>query len=297
MSIYLAYRAAAALSRALPLKLAYWIGLRVADIFYLKKAHDRAAVMANLQTIYDYRHVRLADDALFGLTRKCFQYFGKYLVDFFRYRRLTETDLKRRISIENLQYLDEAAALKRGAILVTAHFGNWEMGGGVVASLGHRVHAMVLPQRLERVNRLFQDQRTDRGLHVMPVGTRTIRESISLLKKGEWVAVMGDRDFVGRGCPTPFFGRTAYMPRGPAWLAKNTGAVVLVGFLIRQVDDTFLLRVFPPLLPENEPSEEALRIRIANLLEKEIGERPYQWFMFIDFWNRLNGSKNGGPRL
>lgn len=296
MSVYLAYRAAAALSRALPLKLAYWVGLRVADVFYLAKKRDRDAVMANLQTIYEHRHVRLAEDALLGLTRKCFQYFGKYLVDFFRYARLSEANLKKRISMENIHYLDEAVTLKRGAILVTAHFGNWEMAGGVVAALGHRVHAMVLPQRLERVNRLFQSQRTNRGIHVMPVGMGTVRESARLLKSGEWVAVMGDRDFTGPGCPTPFFGRTAYLPRGPAWLAKTTGAVVMVGFLIRQVDDTFLLRVYPPILPEHEPTEEALRLRIAGLLEKEIGERPYQWFMFIDFWKRLAPSSSGSKR-
>lgn len=284
MTLYLAYRIAAGLSRALPLKIAYWVGLRVADCFYRANRVGREGVMANLQTIYAHRNVFLAEQALSGLARKCFQYFGKYLVDFFRYARLTPADVQKYVSIENGQFIQQATALKRGVVLVTAHFGNWEMGAAVLTALGHRVHAMVLPQRMARINELFQGQREQRGIHVLPLGSQTIRKTIALLKQGEWVAVMGDRDFSGRGCPTTFFGKTAYLPRGPAWLAKTTGAVLLVGFLIRQVDDTFLLRVFPPLLPEEAPTEDALRAKIAGLMEREIGERPYQWFMFRDFW-------------
>lgn len=285
MSLYAAYRAAALLSRSLPLKMAYWLGLRIADCFYLANHAGRAAVQSNLRTIYTYRNVTLADAALNGLTRKCFQYFGKYLVDFFRYSRLTLADVRRIISIENESFLQECVKLRRGAVLVTAHFGNWELGGATIAAMGHRVHAMVLPQSRARVNQLFQSQREQRGFHVLLLGPGAVRQSVALLKQGELVAVVGDRDFTGHCRPVTFFGKPAHVPRGPAWLSKTANAPVLVGFLIRQVDDTFLLRIYPPIFPEEEPSEDTLRQRICAIMEKEISERPYQWFMFSNFWD------------
>ncbi|MBP7830710.1 MAG: lysophospholipid acyltransferase family protein [Kiritimatiellae bacterium] len=283
MTGYWPYRVAAFLSRALPEKLAYWAGLRFADLFYRRDAKGRAAVRENLSQIFRARGVQPAAQALDGLARKTFQYFGKYLVDFFRFARLSPEDIRRRVSIEHQDYLDQAAAAGRGVVLVTAHFGNWELGGAVIAGLGCPVSAVVLPQRLEKLNRLFQGQRERRGIKVIPMGSSAFN-LIRCLKKKEFLALLADRDFTGTSDKAEFFGRPARMPVGPAWLSWKTGAPVLVGFLIREVDDTFRLRFYPPILPAAEPSMEAVAARIRAVLEKEIAERPYQWFMFEPFW-------------
>jgi lauroyl/myristoyl acyltransferase len=282
---YWPYRIAAFLSRALPERLAYWVGLRFSDLFYRSDHHGRAAVKANLGRIFSARGVRPAEQALDGLARKTFQYFGKYLVDFFRFSRLTPEDIRERVSLEHREYLDQALAMQRGVVLVSAHFGNWELGGAVIAGLGYAINAVVLPQRLEKLNRLFQGQRERRGLRVIPMGSSAFN-LLRCLKKKECLALVADRDYTGTSDPVEFFGRPAHMPVGPARLSWKTGAPVLIGFLIREVDDTFLLRFYPPILPAQEKSMEALRRRINTILEKEIAERPYQWFMFEPFWER-----------
>ena len=63
-----------------------------------------------------------------------------------------------------------------------------------------------------------------------------------------------------------------------------TGAPILPTFLLREVDDTFLYRFYPPIFPEEIGSEEAIRERIRETLEEVIGENPHQWFIFDDFW-------------
>lgn len=285
MTGYWPFRIAAFLSRALPEKLAYWFGLRFADLFYRRDARGRAAVKGNLARIFESRGVQPAEQALDGFARKTFQYFGKYLVDFFRFARLTPADIRRRISIEHGDYLEQALALQRGVILVSAHFGNWELGGAVIAGLGHAVNAVVLPQRLDKLNRLFQGQRERRGLRVIPMGGSAFN-LIRCLKRKEILALVADRDYAGTSDPVEFFGKPAGMPMGPAWLSWKTGAPVLAGFLIREVDDTFKLRFHPMILPENEESMAALRGRINKVLEQEIAERPYQWFIFHPFWEK-----------
>lgn len=288
MNEYLTYRAAAWLSRHLPEKLAYWFGLRVADRFYRFNLKGREAVMGNLRRVFAAQGVVPAEDTLGGLTRKMFQYFGKYLVDFFRYARLSPEDLRRRISIQGREHLDQAVAMNRGVLLVTAHFGNWELGGGVLAALGYKINAVVLPARLDKLNRMFQRQRERRGVNLILVGESAFH-IVRCLRKREVVAMLADRDFTASDERVPFFGAPARIPRGPAWLSVKLGVPVVPGFLIRLVDDTFLLRFYPPILPQEGGSVDEVRNKICRVLEKEIGERPYQWFIFDDFWNNHEG--------
>ena len=114
------------------------------------------------------------------------------------------------------------------------------------------------------------------------------------VKKGEVVGLLGDRDFTAQKDRIDFFGKPARLPRGPAWLSIKTGAPILVGFVLRQVDDSFVVRMYPPILPEKEGSEDAIRIKIRDLLETCVGEYPYQWFIFDDFWADAGTSAVGG---
>jgi phosphatidylinositol dimannoside acyltransferase len=284
MNEYITYRLASILCRMVPEKLAYWFGLRLSDLFYLRNHVGRDAIISTLKRIYAARGVVPAEAALKGLSRKTFQYFGKYLIDFFRYARLTPEQVRQRVSLEHLDHLEQCMALNRGVLVLTAHFGNWELGGAAVAALGYKVNALALPARLEKLNQMFQKQREKRGVKIITVSRSAVLSMIRRLKNGEIVAVLGDRDFTGRDDRIEFFGEPARIPRGPAWLSLKSGAPIVPGFLLRQVDDTFLLRFHAPIFPEQEGSEDAIRSKICRALEREIGEQPHQWFIFDDFW-------------
>jgi KDO2-lipid IV(A) lauroyltransferase len=283
MNEYLSYKLAAFLSRAFPRKLAYWIGLRIADLYFLRDRRGREGIRSNLKTIFARLGIVPAEQTLNGFVRKTFQYFGKYLVDFFRYSRLTPDDLRRMVSIGHREHLDQAVAAGKGVILVGAHLGNWELGGAVVASLGYRFNAVVLPYRMEKINRLFRKYRESRGIHVIRLGDSAF-SLVRCLKRGEIVALLADRDFTHGKNTIDFFGKPAHLPDGPARLSFRTGAPILPATLMCQVDDTFLLQFHPPILPEQAGSVDAIRLRIRDVLEQVIAEQPYQWYIFDDFW-------------
>ena len=283
MACYLAYQMAAGISRLLPGRAAYWVGLRIADLHYVFNQRAREAVEANLRQVFQWRGIQPARRALRGHTRKTFQYFGKYLVDFFRLTHLSAHDLAERISIEHPERLADAVRGGRGVVVVTAHFGNWELGGAVLHALGYTVNAVVAPERLPRLERLLRRQRERRGLHVVQLG-QSVRGLLRSLQRGEIVALLADRDFSSGHCAIHLFGQRVHLPRGAAWLAHRTGAPVLPVFLIRQEDDTFLMRIHPPILPDVMDGEEVTRLAIRDSLEREIAERPCQWFLFHDFW-------------
>jgi KDO2-lipid IV(A) lauroyltransferase len=277
------YRLAAVCSRHLPRRFSYWLGLRIADLYYWRRVTARQAVMNNLRRIFAARGVTPAAAALPGFARKTFQHFGKYLVDFFRFAQLTEGELRKFVNLENVEALREAAARGKGVLVVTAHLGNWEVGGAVIAALGYRLNAVALPQSSQKLDRLFNEQRASRGIHVLPLGHAAFG-IVRCLKRGEIVALLGDRNFTHQSERYDFFGAPAPLPRGPAWLAAQTGAPLVPSFLLRQEDDTFLLRCHPPIYPEVAGSEDAIRAAWIATLEKEIAAAPWQWFIFDDFW-------------
>lgn len=288
MPSYSAYRFAEFISRAFPLRMAYWIGLRLADWVYFREAGQRASIQRNLSQIYAAAGVDPSEGHLPGMTRKLYQYFGKYLVDFFRCARLPPEVIRRQVSFQNLHYLQEAAAGGRGVILVSAHFGNWELGGAVLCALGHIVNVVVMPDRLPRLESLLEHHRTRRGLRVIPIG-HAARGVLRCLRRGELVALLADRAFGGRTAPCLFFNRPTELPVGPASLAFHSGAPVVPAFLVRQEDDTYLLRFHPPILSAREGTVAAMHQAIARCLEAEIAERPHQWYIFSDFWPATPG--------
>ena len=283
MNLYACYRTGAVFARVLPRPFTYWIGLRLADVHYRRKGEDRRAVISNLRQIYQARGIVPSEDVLEGVARKTFQYFGKYLIDFFRFTQISFREYERLFSVEHVDYLEQTRSAGRGVILLTAHFGNWELGGALMTYLGYPVYTVYLPEHLEKVNQYFYKTRSKRGFQLVPYG-QAARSLFRLLKQGEMVTLLGDRDFSERDDRIPFFGKPARIPRGAAVLSRRTGAPIVPGFLLRQVDDTFLMRFHPPLYPELFGDDGALHRKIGSVLEKELGENPHQWYIFEDFW-------------
>ena len=280
---YWLYRVVAFFVRLLPLKLAYWIGLRICDLFFFLNRRGRAAVRENLRTVFEHQGIRPSRRILDGCARKTFQSFGKYLADFIRFRKLTPEGVLDRISIQGVERLEEIRASKRGAILLTAHYGNWELGGAFIASMGIPVHAVVRPVPSPSLERIFQYFREQRGLQVIPLAHAGVG-IIKALKRGEAVALVGDRDFTGNGQTRRFFGRDVSLPRGAAWFSHRTGVPVYMGFAVRAPDDSFILRMHPPIDPAQEGSEDAIQRKIVAVMEDTIARDPCQWFIFDPFW-------------
>ncbi|MBI2441721.1 MAG: lysophospholipid acyltransferase family protein [Lentisphaerae bacterium] len=282
--LYLSYRAAQVVSRSLPRRFAYWVGLRTADHFYAGDHSGRQAVMANFRQILTQQGVAASEETLAQMARKNFQYFGKYLVDFFKFARFTPAGIQRLVSMEHFERLEQAEALGRGIILISAHLGNWELAAAILAAMGRQIHAVFLPQRVNKINELFQKHRSQRGIQCIPLG-RAARGVMEALRRNECVAMLADRDFTAHQYPIPFFGKSARLSSGPARMAVRTQAPLMPTFLLRQPDDTFLLRFYPAIVPDRQTTAVALQERIRDVLEQEIGRNPLQWFMFDDFWN------------
>lgn len=281
---YFFYKIGQFLASVLPLKAAYRIAVFLSDIQYLCSPRDRAAVRDNLRVICG----RDCDTRM--NTRAVFRNFGKYLVEFFRMETFTPEFISKHVTVENQHILDTALEKGKGVIIITAHIGNWELGGLVLGRIGYPLTAVALPHKERPVNELFNRQRAAGGVTVVPVQS-AIRRCLHTLKQNGIVALLADRDFSATGEAMTFFGKATMLPRGAAMFAYRTHAAVIPMFLTRTDGQRFKVVIHDPLdLPEQcFLTDETLFRRYfmkqqALVIEKEILKDPTQWLMFRRFW-------------
>ena len=280
---YIFYRIGQFIVLQLPLKTGYLIAVFLARLHCFLSLRDRQAVETNLQVIFpDY-----PPKTIRCLSTGTFENFAKYLVDFFRFRILDKEYVARNVSVENINYLDEARASGKGVIILTAHLGNWELGGVVVALLGYPLWVVARPHKHMSVDRFFNRQRESTGLKVIPLG-RAARLCLNLLKNKGLIALAGDIDFYKNGVCVDFFGRPVVLPYGPAVFALKTGALIVPGFMLRNPDDSFTLRFERPITPVSTGDRDKDISRLADnykvVMEGHIRRYPQQWYMFRRFW-------------
>lgn len=280
MIYYSLYKAGQWLVLHLPLKLSYALAVFVSDMHYIFADKDRMYTKGNLKAIFPGK----TDKEIKRIRRTMFRNFAKYLVDFFRFPIIDEAYIKRYITVENRPFIDDALARKKGVIMLTAHLGNWELGGLVLGVLGYPFWAVALPHKNQKVNDFFNNRRESKGVHVIEFG-KAARTCLNLLKNNKLVALVGDKDFTNdAGIIINLFGRKTYLPKGPAGFALKTGAAIVPGFMVRNTDDTFTLHIERPIEPCPGDTLESLTEKYKIIIERYIKQFPHQWYMFRRFW-------------
>jgi lauroyl/myristoyl acyltransferase len=283
MADYFLYLLGQSIALSMPLPLAYRLAIFISDVRSVFAAADRRAVTENLRIIFPDKSA----GEIVRIRRRMFRNFAKYLVDFFRFSKLDKEYLKRYVKFENLHYFDEAFSRGKGVIAVTAHLGNWELGGAVVGLSGYPVWGVALPHKNKKVNDFFNSQRESKGIRVIQLG-KAVRHCLHILGDNHLLALVGDRDFTEKGAVVSFFGKSAYFPEGPAALSLKTGAPIIPAFMLRDDDGGFVLKIEKPIsfVPTGD-KERDIRELIGlykGVIEKYIRAYPDQWYMFRKFW-------------
>ncbi len=274
------YHAGRGFSVALPRRWAYGLGEGLADLQWRVSARDRHTVQANLSVIFEKPMPPDSPEV-----RGVFRNFGRYLVEFFR----TYTAPPPTTIVEGREHLERLVRIKQGGIILSAHLGNWELGGMALSRMGLRFSAVALPHRAPGVNRFFNRQRLREGMGVIPLGPSATRACLTRIRQGEFVGILGDREFGSNGIAVRLFGRSILLPRGPALLSLRTGAPVIPVLMIREAPGHFRMFVEAPILPNRQlpasASNPAALVRqltqtYTDTIERYIRRFPTQWLMF-----------------
>jgi Kdo2-lipid IVA lauroyltransferase/acyltransferase len=255
---------------------AYWpVGIR------------RDVVRANLRIAFPDADEPWIDE----MVRLSFRHLAREAAVMMRLPTITREEIRRRTDVVGWTEFEAALAQGRGAILVTGHFGNWEIAAAAVAARGVPIAAIVRAQG----NRLFDAHlnQTRRRLGVETIYQRDApRQVPRVLRQGGVVGIVGDQDARAAGVFVPFFGRPASTHRGPALFALRLGAPVIAASARRLDGVPARYEVRGEMVPvertaDLETDVHRLTAELARRLEADVRRAPEQYFWFHKRWKSV----------
>jgi KDO2-lipid IV(A) lauroyltransferase len=217
-----------------------------------------------------------------------YEHLGREAAQMLRLSKLDEQAVIERTIPVGLDDLRDALSLGRGIILVTGHYGNWEIAAAAVASRGLPIGAIVRRQGNRLVDERLQQLRRNLGVETIYQGQAPSRVP-RLLRSNGVVGIVGDQDARRSGIFVPFFGRLASTHRGPALFALRLGAPVFSCTARRMPGKDVRYEVRGERVEFERTGEldravSALTSELALRLEKEIRLAPEQYFWFHKRW-------------
>jgi KDO2-lipid IV(A) lauroyltransferase len=216
---------------------------------------------------------------------------GCYWADLFRFAQMpSEKVLPLLASVTGFEPVEAALAAGHGALLLTAHLGNWELGSVLLGKRAQRVSVVYVPDKFTDVETFRSRLRQGSGVDEIPIRPDDWFGSLPALRalrEGRLLAVQGDRDFNDRGLPVEFLGAPAPFPRGPFALAHAARAPIFPVFIVYTEDRRFAIEIGDPLLVSGPDRDAAIDTALhawVRILEMAVRRWPTQWYTFYDFW-------------
>lgn len=272
------YRWGASLLGALPRRARLALAVSIASVVPFPA--ERAVVNANLARIAPELPAAQRE----ALVRRVFRRFAVCFADLISTNRRAAALVRLLAAVEGRERLEAAMAGDRGLIVVTAHLGNWELAGRLLAlQFARPTHVLVAAE---------PDPAVERFLRGGPAPVRFVTRShpaavvtlLAALRRNEIVALQGDRALGTRGdTVVDFFGSPAPFPLGPFVLARAARAPVVPAFCVLGADRRYTIRVGEPIHVAADGETAALEAWVS-VLENAIRRDPEQWFNFFDPW-------------
>jgi KDO2-lipid IV(A) lauroyltransferase len=297
------------LVRALPRERAVALGASVGRLY--AHLHGPRTDIARINLRVGYPDLPEAERA--RMLVETYANFGRMVAETALIRSLSPGELVDMAAVEGFENLEEArkASPTGGAIVLTAHFGSFELFAAIMATRGVPLSIVHRTANNVYLDRMVTQWRESTGIEVIRRG-QAARHVLRSLRAGRVVVMPLDQDTrEEEGVFVPFFGRAACTRDGPARLAMRTGAPVVPAFMVRVGGGArHRIRVFPALslLPEgpdrettNSSVHENVR-RMTVAIEDAIREAPMQWVWSHRRWKtrppgleRLYKSKSQRP--
>ncbi|OGP85643.1 MAG: hypothetical protein A2Z08_04925 [Deltaproteobacteria bacterium RBG_16_54_11] len=187
------------------------------------------------------------------------------------------------VALEGRENLEQALALGKGAIGVSAHLGTFTLIGAKLNACGFHLTWMMGGQPHPRLAQVWRQMGERVGTSfIMSDSLFTFhREILRVLRKGEIMGFICDENQKQGGVVVEFLGRAMALPVGPAAYHLKTGAPILPLFIVRQGDRGHKVIIDPPLKVRLSGDEErdvfTIVEQIARVMESYIKRYPGQW--------------------
>ncbi len=270
------------LVRRLPEPAAFALGDAGALVAYRLAGAARGRVRQNLARVF-------AGAPPEGVVRDAFRSYARYWVEAFRAADLDPADVDQRTTTDGfVEHLDAALEGDRGAIVVLAHHGSWDVAARWAETHGYHMAVVAEVIRPRRLFARFVALREAIGLEVVPLRRAAVAGGAldplaRVLAGNHLVGLLAERDLTGTGAPVTLFGEETTMPRGAAVLAARTGAPVVPIAMLQRPGRRWHHHALPAIDLAGLDADTATQ-RIALAVEDIIRADPAQWHCFSPVW-------------
>ena len=201
----------------------------------------------------------------------------------------TAEDAAKLLDVDVNDFLAKTVDRKKGGVLVSAHFGNWELLGLCSGLLVTPLTIVVKPLKNLRIDHQINAWRTMHGNRIV-YDWLALREGLRTLRNGGIMTILGDQSDPAGSFFTEFLGRRTSVYLGPAWLALKTGVPLFVGMCRRTGDGRYKVdneEIELGDLGTSRADAEELARRYTKVLERYIYRYPEEWFWLHNRWKMM----------
>jgi Kdo2-lipid IVA lauroyltransferase/acyltransferase len=283
-----AFRIPVDLVRRLPFPRAFRLGERAGDLAYVLARPQRRVALVNLRIAFPEK----SDAERLAILRESCRNFGRMAVEWCHMYRWTKSDIGEHVRFADPEFwYGEAQTIigTTGILVLTGHFGNWELFAHAIGLYGNPIHLVHRPF----ANPLFDDfinRERQRSGTALISKRRAAHQIVRVLRDHGIVAIPFDQNATGRwGVFADFFGVPASTHPGLARLHALSGAPVYPVFLVRQGASPRHEIVIRPRV-ETVASDDAERDTIENtrrfnaVFADMVREHPEQWIWMHKRW-------------
>ena len=263
------------------------IGRQIASLFgdaaFFILAKYRRRTIKNLKESLPDK----TDKEIKGIARKVFRNLCKNAVELVNFPRMNEENLSSSVEFKNLDIIDKALVNGKGVIIITAHFGNWELlaismrlKGYAGSVIGRRIY-------FHKYDRYLNDLRRTGDVNII-YRDESPKKILKALKDNKIIGILADQDVDSvEGVFVDFFGRKAYTPAGPAVLARVSGAALIPVFMVRKNGRHTLFVEKPIEIADTGDKDKDVVTnteRWTSVVESYIRRYPEQWVWMHERW-------------
>ena len=275
-----------AILAALPERVSYAIADACADLAYALLPSRRQHVMANLAVVLG---PDVAAAELQRVAHRVFRASGRNFVDLFRAPALSDRELIASIDIPGggLEYFERLERSGKGGLLVSAHYGPFDMVGQVLGAAGHPMTSLTVRTVPEPIYAVINDLRSKRGMRLEEATASGLRRVVTALRQGRLVGLLGDQDFFHNGVPVRLFGCETTFPYGPFRIARNASVPIIPVITRRQLRGVQMVFEEPFFVSRTADADADLQVaaqHLAAIYERYIRQNPDQWVTFEPVW-------------
>ena len=282
--VYLGVRFAVCLLQMLPFDTACGVARLLAWLAYHLDHRHRQVAMDNLNLAFPGQ---LTPEEIDRVVRAVFEHFCLMAIELAHFpRRLHVGNWKRFVGMRHGDRMVHAMLSGRPLLIVTGHFGNWEIAGYSLALVGFTTHAIARTLDNPYLDDYMRQWRERTGQKTLAKKGDFDRIE-EVLAGGGILATLADQDAGQRGLFVNFFGRPASTHKAVALMAMEHKVPMLV-ICTPRIGDRYIVcpgELIDPLDYENTPdAARAITERFTNDLERLIRMAPEQYFWLHRRW-------------